>query len=72
MQLYDPHFCMLELLSEHEERAVQKEPARVLVRQLAQAKMVSWDGEKARILRDGASALADYREVCAYVEAKGF
>lgn len=67
IQLHDPHFVMLSLLSSNEARLVQNEPARILVRELAEAKMVTWDGERARVLPDGVSALEDYRELGAEI-----
>jgi hypothetical protein len=67
IKLHDRHFCYMSFLSATESRAIQNNDAREAMRELAAMKMVAFDGETARLLPDGESALQDYRELGADV-----
>ena len=67
IQLHDRHLRYLSFLSATEDRPIQNDEARAVMRELGAAKMVSFDGKTARLLPDGESALQDYRDLGADV-----
>jgi hypothetical protein len=67
MELHDPHFCLMALLSATEWRSIGNKPAMDLARACASAGMIELDGIKGRLLPDGVSALNDYRALGADV-----
>jgi hypothetical protein len=69
-QLFDRHFCLMELLDPQKALPIRNAEAREIVLELSKLKMVEFDGDYARLLPDGVSALNDYRELCALTAKK--